>query len=84
MSSKLKVKLNTGEVRKLLKSAETRSLCIDYANCIQASAGSGFEVEESRGRNRNGAVVVTRTEDAYFHNLKHNTLIKAVNSVKGK
>lgn len=83
MSSKVKIKLNKSGVRELLKSSEAQGICMDYAQQIAGVAGAGFEAEEHNGKNRNGATVITRTEEAYFSNLKNNTLVKAVQASKG-
>ena len=77
---KVKVELNREGVRELLRSAEMGAVCRDLANRISSSAGSGYEVTVSTGKNRVNASVHAATEEAYRDNMKNNTLLKAVGS----
>lgn len=84
MSSKVTIKLNTGEVRKLLRSSEAKDICRMYAGQVRGSAGDGYAVEDRTYQERAGAAVVTETPEAYYSNIKHNTLIKALSGTRGK
>lgn len=78
MSSRVKIKLNKAGVRELLRSSEAQQICMEEASRIQSNAGEGFEVGERNYPERKGAAVYPATDKAYYHNLKHNTLLKAM------
>ena len=74
----MQVKLNSAGVRELLKSPEIKAICNDYATQIAARAGDGYEVEPRNYPERSGYAVKAATPHAYYSNLKHNTLVRAI------
>ena len=76
--SNMKFKLNSAGVKELLKSEAMKSVLDEHASQIQQRAGEGYEVEERNYPERAGAVVRAATAEAYYDNLKNNTLLKAV------
>lgn len=83
MSKKLEVKLNRTEVAELLKSVEMQNMLQDCASAVQEAAGSEYETTVTHGKNRCWATISPSTPHAYYSNLKHNTLLKALGGVKG-
>lgn len=83
MAKKVEIKLNTSGVRELLKSAELSEECMEYAKRMQANAGEHYSVEARSYPERVGAAVFPADEKGYYDNLHHNTLVKAMGSVKG-
>lgn len=81
MSSKVKVKLNKAEIRKLLRSSEAQEVCMSYAHRIQQIAGPDYEADKRNYPERSGAAVYPANDDGYYDNLQHNTLLKAKGSV---
>lgn len=80
--SKVKFELNRDGVRELLKSAEMQSVLSECASSVQGIAGEEYQSEIQTGANRCWAKVSAATPHAYYSNLKHNTLVKALGSVK--
>ncbi len=76
---KIKFILNKKGVQQLLKSKEMEGICKEHATSIRERCGEDYEVSTYSGRNRVNASVSTKTARAYYSNLKHNTLLKAVN-----
>lgn len=82
--SNVKFELNREGVAELLKGTEMRQVLSSYAGevCRRCTAGGvGVEEYESEvvpGRTRAVAYVRPATAHAYYSNLKHNTLLKAV------
>ena len=76
--NKVKLELNRSGVRELLQSSEMAGSCEDYASQIQQRAGEGYEMTVKTGKNRVVATVRAATPHAYYSNLKHNTLLKAL------
>lgn len=76
--SNVKVVLNKEGVRELLKSQEVMNECKKHASDIAERAGEGYEVSTYTGKNRANARVRAATPHAYYSNLKHNTLLKAL------
>lgn len=83
MSKKLEVKLNRAGVAELLKSAEVQNMLQHYAGTVQEAAGAEYETTVTHGKNRCWATISPSTPKAYYSNLKHNTLLKALGGVKG-
>lgn len=79
--SKVKFKLNKAGVRALMKSAEMKQICMDYAVRMQQAAGPGYEAEERNYPERSGAAVYPGDSTAYYDNLENNTLEKVRRSV---
>lgn len=80
--SKVTVQLNHAAVGQLLKGGEIQGLLRQYADSVQSSAGDGYESSIIYGKNRCWAEVTSATPHAYYSNLKHNTLLKALGSAK--
>lgn len=76
--SNVKVKLNKAGVRALLKSAGVSGVCKDIAEGVKGRAGGGFEVGRRDYPERTGYAVYPADAEAYFKNLRNNTLLKAV------
>lgn len=74
----VKVELNRAGVRALLQSAEMEGVIRQHANEVQARAGDGYKAEVRVGQKRVYANVKADTARAYFDNLAHNTLLKAL------
>ncbi len=80
--SKVTVQLNHAAVGQLLKGGEIQGLLRQYAASVQSTAGDGYESNIIHGKNRCWAEVAPATAHAYYSNLKHNTLLKALGSAK--
>lgn len=76
--SNVKFVLNRSGVRDLLKSDGIYQVCAQHAEMTRASAGPGYEVGQRNYPERTGAAVYPATADAYYDNLRHNTLLKAL------
>ena len=83
MSNNFKIRLNTAEVRKLLKSDEAQGICMEYAEQVQRAAGEHYIAEKRNYPKRSGAAVRPADVEGHYSNLKHNTLVKALQSAKG-
>lgn len=85
--SNVKFELNRAGVAELLKGAEMQGILSEYAeqvrqHCSAGSAGPDeYEATTAVKGTRAVATVRAATPRAYYSNLKHNTLLKAV-SVK--
>lgn len=79
--SRVKFELNRDGVKELLKGAEMQGIIKDYAQQVQGAAGDGYEAEMVTGANRVWATIKAGTAHAYYSNLKHNTLLKALGSI---
>lgn len=82
MSNKFRFELNRHGVIALMKSNAMTDICTKYAQNVRNIAGDGYEVGKRFYPERNGAVVRPSTPHAYNSNKKHNTLLKALGSVK--
>lgn len=80
MSQKVKIELNHRGIQELLCSGDVKKMIDDHANAIVGRAGDEFEAEVKIIDNslRYGAYIRPATAHAYYSNLKHNTLLKAV------
>lgn len=76
--SKLKVWVPPSWANELRKSPEVKAICRKEAEGIAERAGDGFEVEEKANPTRAKFVVKAATPEAYYKNLKENTLLKAM------
>lgn len=70
--------LNRAGVREILKSDGIYRVCEEHAEATRASAGPGYEVGTRNYPERTGVAVYPATADAYYDNLRHNTLLKAL------
>jgi hypothetical protein len=73
-----KFKLSKEGVIELLKSEEMSDVCYRYASKVAAIAGDGYEADRYAGKSRVNSSVRATTPKAYYSNLKHNTLLKAL------
>lgn len=80
---KFRFELNSAGVKDLLKSDDMQSALSGYASRVQAIAGSDYSTSVHVGKNRSNVSVYARTKKAKKDNLKNNTLLKALGSVKG-
>lgn len=75
----VKLKLNIAGLRELRNSKEMCAILSEEAGKIVQRAGDGFEAEEPyHGTGRANVRVKPSNAKAYYHNLKHNTLLKAI------
>lgn len=65
-------------IRELLKSEEIEKLIEELANDVQKRAGENYHVEIKRGQKRVNAKIKPSSAHAYYSNLKHDTLTKAL------
>lgn len=86
---KWKIQLDYAGVGQLLKSQEMADLCSGIGKNIQEKCGGvgtagaeEFKVETKNAGSRIVTTVSTDTPHAYYSNLKHNTLAKALGSAK--
>ena len=78
MSKDFKFELNRAGVGELLKGETMQGVLKEYASEIQGRAGVGFSTDSYVGTTRANAMVYPDTPEAYFRNLKNNTLLKAI------
>lgn len=78
--SKVVFKLNREGVRQLLNSAEMVDILEEYGSQALARCDSGYNYSVSAGTGKTRAHANIKADDyeAYYHNLKTNTLIKAI------
>lgn len=77
-NQKIKVKLNRGEVRKLLRSQEMMNICTEFAYSAQSRLGEGYEVSYRIGKNRVNAEVAAVSQEARQENSDNNSIMKAL------
>lgn len=82
MSKVVDFELDREGVKDFMRSAEVQELCETIASQVCASLGDGYEVDTFVGETRANASVGAVTPHAYYSNLKHNTILKAVQGVK--
>ena len=82
MSEKLQIILNSEGIRELLKSLEIENVLEELADNIQRRAGEEFDTETTIGKNRVNVKIKPSSPRAYYSNLKHDTLIKALKEVR--
>ena len=77
-----KFELNRDGVRELLQSAEMQGIVQELAEGVSGRAagmtGLEYKVTAKAGRNRATATVSPDSAHAYYENLQHNTLLKAL------
>lgn len=74
----VRIVLNRGAVRSLLRSQEMQADLEKRGARIAAAAGPGHEVESTVGRNRARVTVRTVTDDAAIAEQVHQTLTEAI------
>jgi isopentenyl phosphate kinase len=71
-------KLNREGVEALMKSPQMQARLLQTAENVRANVGGeGYEVTSGMHKKRAVANVYAATPEAYHHELKHNTLLKA-------
>ncbi len=78
MSSKVRIELNSGNIRKLLRSKETKDMLMSKAEDIASRCGEGYEANAKLMPSREIAFVEAVTYKAKKDNLENNTILKAV------
>lgn len=78
---KVRVKLNRGGVRELLRSEEMLKECERHARRVASVSGAGYEVSEYTGRNRVNVSIYAESDEAKRDNRKNNTLLKVVSNL---
>lgn len=78
----VKFELNRNGVRKLLQSDAAREICEDAAKQALQTLGDGYGFDTRIGKNRVRVEVHPETAAAYAENLRSNSVLKAVGSVK--
>lgn len=73
-----KFELNRSGVRELLQSGAMKSVVESYASGIRNRCGPEYGQDSYVGKTRVNAMVYPETVHAYFSNLKHNTLLRAM------
>ncbi|WP_322630815.1 hypothetical protein [Aedoeadaptatus coxii] len=76
--SDFKFVLNRSGVRELLQSGPMKTVVETHASGIRARCGVEYAQDSYVGKTRVNAMVYPATPHAYFSNLKHNTLLKAL------
>lgn len=74
----IRVELNKGGVRALLKSGEIAGACESSANSLIQQLGDGYQVQTYQGLNRVNVSVYTEDAAVIRENYKSNTVEKAL------
>lgn len=85
MAEKFAIELNRQGVAELLKCDAMqdglKEIAENVAGKCNAELGEdGYSVNDGKGKNRAYASVKSSTPYAYYHTLKHNTILKALKS----
>ena len=78
----VKFELNRDGVRKLLQSSGARKVCEGAAHQALETLGPGYGSDTRIGKNRVVVEVSPQAPEAYYDNKRHNSVLKAVRSVK--
>lgn len=81
--AKSTIKLNSAEVRRVLRSPEVLADLMKRGGRVASAAGSGFEAKPSVGRNRARVSVVATTSAARRAEAKHGVLSKSLDAGRG-
>lgn len=82
MASKWKVWIDPKAFRdNVLKGEEIKKALNDVSSQTLNAAGEGYKAKPYVGKNRAGVIVAPETAEAYYDNLRNNTLLK---SLRGK
>lgn len=76
--SDIKIVLNDAGIQDLLKSPGIISSCEAVASGMLNRAGTGYAMERKTYPERGGYIVYPDNADAFYDNLRGNTLLKAV------
>lgn len=80
--AKFRFELNREGVSELLKSQKMQEILAAKAEQISGAVGDGYKAETKVYKRRAVAEVRADTPKAYYSNLKHNTLLKALGGAK--
>lgn len=78
MSSKVKIDLDFGNMRRLLRSKAMKDMLMNEAEGIALKCGEGYEAKAKLMPSREIAIVEAETNAARRDNLENNTILKAV------
>ena len=80
--SNFRFELNRAGVRELLQSSEMQGILRDEAEKVRSGAegmtGLEYRADVNVGKNRAVATIAADSAKAYYENLSHNTLLKAL------
>lgn len=76
--SDFRFELDYEGIGQLLKSDEVKQVCEQRAKSVLDACGDGYEMDSKVGAKRVNVRVKAATPHAYYSNLKHNTLMKAL------
>lgn len=83
-----KFEVNSAGIGELMRSAEMLAIVEDAADAVAAVAfemsGHNYDADAIVGPHRAVGMVKCADAAAYYSNLKHNTLLKALGSVKSE
>lgn len=78
MSSKVRIELDSGNIRRLLRSKDMKDMLMSKAEGIAIKCGEGYEAKAKLMPSREIAIVEAETYAAQQDNLHNNTILKAV------
>ena len=78
--AKVDFKLNPEGVNELLNTSELMEYMQKIGDGVATRAGEGYAADTRPGEKRAHTFVKATTPHAYYSNLKHNTLLKALQS----
>ena len=84
MSNHYKFELNKEGVRQLLSGSKMQNIVSAYGEGVQKAAGEEYAMEVKANKDRCFVKVNPATPHAYYSERKHNTLLKALGSARGK
>lgn len=84
MSNHYKFELNKEGVRQLLSGSKMQNIISAYGERVQKAAGEEYEMQAKANKDRCFVKVRPATPHAYYSERKHNTLLKALGSARGK
>lgn len=80
----IEFELDGAGVRELLQSDEMISVLSEYGEGVLNRAGAtDYKMETGHGKKRANATITPNSPKAYYSNLKHNTLLKALGGGSG-
>jgi hypothetical protein len=79
--AKVTIKLNKSGMDQLLK-YDCQPAVQEVARQVLNSCGEGYKMDTYVGKTRCNCSIGAETDKAYYSNLKHNTLLKALGGAK--
>lgn len=76
--SSFKLKLNSDGIRELMKDPGVMGICENVAGNTLNRCGAGYAMEKKTYTTRGGFIVYPDCADAFYDNLRNNTLLKAL------